>query len=204
MRSLFPALLLGLTVPAQAGDIYMIEHADGTVSFTDTPAHSGYALFDVDGPAPTPKMVNPRAFPLLDSFDHLLLEAAGRTGLHPALLKAVCLAESGMNPNAVSRAGAQGLMQLMPATAVHLAVTDPFDPEQSIDGGARYLATQLDTFDSMRLALAAYNAGPGNVRKYNGVPPFDETRDYVVKVMDLYRYFRYERPLAEKVEKVTP
>jgi len=196
VRPVIILLLLGHASPLAAGDIYMIEHADGTVSFTDTPAHSGYALFDVDGPAPTPKMVNPRAFPLLDSFDLLLLDAADRTGLHPALLKAVCLAESGMNPNAVSHAGAQGLMQLMPATAAGLLVTDPFDPEQSIMGGARYLATQLDTFGDTRRALAAYNAGPGNVRKYNGIPPFEETRDYVVKVMDLYRYFRYERPLG--------
>lgn len=189
-------LLLLLSAPLAAGDIYMIEHADGSVSFTDTPAHGGYALFDVDGPAPTPKMVNPRAFPMLDSFDRLLLEAAGATGLHPALLKAVCLAESGMNPNAVSHAGAQGLMQLMPATAAGLQVSDPFDPEQSIGGGARYLAAQLDTFGDTRRALAAYNAGPGNVRKYNGIPPFEETQDYVVKVMDLYRYFRYQRPVT--------
>ncbi len=194
-----PILLLPLLMqapPLEAGDIYMIEHADGTVTFTDTPAHSGYALFDVDGPAPTPAMINPRAFPLLDSFDLLLLEAASRTGLDPALLKAVCLAESGMNPNAVSSAGAQGLMQLMPATAAHLKVTDPFDPEQSIRGGSQYLADQLDTFGDTRRALAAYNAGPGNVRKYNGIPPFEETQDYVVKVMDLYRHFRYQRPLT--------
>jgi soluble lytic murein transglycosylase-like protein len=196
VRPLVILLLLGHAPSVAAGDIYMIEHVDGTVSFTDTPVHSGYALFDVDGPAPTPKMVNPRAFPLLDSFDRLLMEAAEHTGLHPALLKAVCLAESGMNPNAVSHAGAQGLMQLMPGTAAGLKVSDPFDPEQSIMGGARYLATQLDTFGDTRRALAAYNAGPGNVRKYNGIPPFEETRDYVVKVMDLYQYFRYQRPLG--------
>jgi len=190
-------LLLVVASPlSEAGDIYMIEHADGTVSFTDTPKHGGYELFDVDGPAPTPDMVNPRAFPLLDSFDPLLVLAGARYGLDPALLKAVCLAESGMNPNAVSRAGAQGLMQLMPATAAGLDVSDPFDPEQSIMGGALYLARQLDVFGDTRRALAAYNAGPGNVRKYNGIPPFDETRDYVVKVMDLYRYFRYQRPLT--------
>jgi soluble lytic murein transglycosylase-like protein len=194
------AILVVTAWPSQAADIYIIEHANGTVSFTDTPEHGGYSLFDVDGPAPTPRMVNPIAFPLLDSFDLLILEAADQTGLHPALIKAVCLAESGMNSNAVSSAGAQGLMQLMPPTAAALAVTDPFDPEQSIMGGARYLAAQLETFGDVRKALAAYNAGPGNVRKYNGIPPFKETRDYVVKVMDLYRYFRYERPLTGRMQ----
>ncbi|MCB9793292.1 MAG: lytic transglycosylase domain-containing protein [Alphaproteobacteria bacterium] len=125
-----------------------------------------------------------------------MLAASLRYGVPAELIKAVCLAESGMNPNAVSKAGAQGLMQLMPDTAAELAVTDPFDPHQSIDGGARYLARQLKAFGSTRLALAAYNAGPHNVRKHGGVPPFEETQAYVSKVMALQDHFRYERPIA--------
>lgn len=181
---------------AWSGDIWMKENGDGTITFTDQPGDETWEAFEVDGPPPAPRYVNLQTFPLLDSFDPLFRTAELRYGVDAELLKAVCVAESGMNPNAVSHAGAQGLMQLMPGTAQELAVTDPFDPEQSIAGGARYLSWQLDTFGSVRLALAAYNAGPANVQKYGGIPPFDETQDYVPKVMALYDLFRYERPIS--------
>ncbi|WP_370737776.1 lytic transglycosylase domain-containing protein [Clostridium minihomine] len=100
------------------------------------------------------------------------------------LLKSVAKAESGFDPNVVSSAGAQGVMQLMPGTAQGLGVTDPFDPEQNIMGGAKYLSQLLSRFDGdVTLAVAAYNAGPGNVAKYGGVPPFAETQNYVKKVL---------------------
>lgn len=116
--------------------------------------------------------------------DEIFDQAAKKYNVPVDLLKAIGKAESGFDPNAVSRSGAQGVMQLMPATAKSLGVTDSFDPEQNIMGGSKYIAELLDKYDGdTKLALAAYNAGMGNVRKYGGVPPFKETQNYVVKVM---------------------
>lgn len=112
-------------------------------------------------------------------FTDLFARAGARHGVDPRLLALVAERESGFNPQAVSSAGAQGLMQLMPGTARGLGVADPFDPAQAIDGAARLLRGHLDTFGSVDLALAAYNAGAGNVRRYGGVPPFAETQRYV-------------------------
>ena len=116
-----------------------------------------------------------------------IFEAAGeRYSISPRLLRAVAKAESGFNPRARSGAGAMGVMQLMPATARSLGVTDPYDPWQNIMGGAKYLKEKLDQFGDVSLALAAYNAGPGAVRKYGGIPPYRETQNYVRKVMADY------------------
>ncbi len=180
---------------ARAGEVWRAELEDGTVSFTDSPPHSGFARFEVDGPPPQRTQVSARTFPDIDTWDTFILHAASRYALNPALIKAVVLAESGMNPSALSSAGAMGLMQLMPSTAADLGVRDPWDPAQNIDGGARYIRQQLDTFGDMRRAIAAYHAGPGNVKRYGGVPPFETTRVYVSRVLDLYEMFLFERPL---------
>ena len=115
-----------------------------------------------------------------------LFETAGQKyGVSPGLLAAVARQESGYNPAAVSPAGAQGLMQLMPATAQGLGVRNSFDPSQAVDGAARLLSSLLDRFGSTELALAAYNAGPGAVLRYGGVPPYAETRNYVRSVLSM-------------------
>ena len=121
-----------------------------------------------------------------------LVEAAARKyGIDPSLLAAVAQTESGFNPHAQSRAGAKGLMQLMDGTARGLGVTDSFDPAQSLDGGARFLSGLLKQFNGdVRLALAAYNAGPVAVKKYGGIPPYEETQRYVPKVLAQADAFR--------------
>jgi hypothetical protein len=115
--------------------------------------------------------------------DALIDKYSAQNGLDPKLVRAVITAESDGNPRAVSRKGAMGLMQLMPAELKGYGVTDPFDPEQNIAGGTRQLAEKLKMFNGdLSLALAAYNAGAGNVRKYGGIPPFTETQNYVKKI----------------------
>lgn len=116
--------------------------------------------------------------------DAILQEAAKETGVDVKILRAIAKQESDFNPNVRSSAGAVGVMQLMPDTAREMGVTNPLDPRQNIMGGARYYAKMLQMFGGdHRLALAAYNAGPGNVKKYGGIPPFKETQNYVPKVM---------------------
>jgi len=117
------------------------------------------------------------------TLEDIFQQASDKYGVSKDLLKAIAKAESNFDPNATSRAGAQGVMQLMPRTAEYLGVTDSYDPYQNIMGGAKYIKEMLDTYDgNTTLALAAYNAGSNNVNKYGGVPPFTETQNYVVKV----------------------
>lgn len=133
----------------------------------------------------------------INAYNDVIAAAAKEYAVDPALLRAVIHAESSFNPNAVSLAGAQGLMQLMPDTANELGVENPFDSTQNIRGGAHYLAQLLHQFNNdERLATAAYNAGPQNVQKYNGVPPFDETRVYVDRVATLHQRYRDANPPA--------
>jgi soluble lytic murein transglycosylase-like protein len=139
---------------------------------------------------PVPKVTTSidrfEAIPPWRAYNDLIDEAAVRYDLNPALIRSVMQTESAFNPSAVSPAGAMGLMQLMPELAEEFGVTDPFDPEQNVMAGARYLRQLLRMHDgNVRLAVASYNAGPGAVARYGTVPPFQETREYVKRVTHL-------------------
>lgn len=123
------------------------------------------------------------------AYDQLIARAARRHGLPPALVKAVVRAESNFQPHAVSHKGAQGLMQLMPATAQDLGVEDPLRAEDNVLGGTRYLKAMYERFGDWEHALAAYNAGPGAVDRFGGIPPYAETQEYVERVLHYYRRY---------------
>lgn len=130
--------------------------------------------------------------PSYREYDALIDETARSYRLPPALVKAVIAAESAFDPEAVSRKGAQGLMQLMPETAADLGVDDPLEPESNVRGGAGYLRAMIDRYGDLSRALAAYNAGPSAVDRYGGVPPYRETRDYVDRVLTYYRSYHVD------------
>lgn len=122
-----------------------------------------------------------------DRFKALIEQASQANNVDPKLFTAVIEAESDFDPNCRSKTGAMGLSQLMPDTAKSLGVTDPFNPQQNLMGGAKYLRQMLDQFGAIEPALAAYNAGPGAVHKFGGIPPYDETKAYVAKIMERYQ-----------------
>ncbi len=145
-------------------------------------ARAPFAANAPAGPAPAP--------PAPGELDGIVRREAARCGVDPALVRAVIANESGFNPGATSPCGAQGLMQLMPDTARGLGVSDAYDPAQNVAGGTRYLRGLLDRFGGdASLAVAAYNAGPGAVRQYGGVPPYAETQNYVRNVMESYQRY---------------
>lgn len=187
LAAILLALFVGMLAPVSVrADIYRYEDADGVVHFTDSPTDKKFKIFLKDLRKDrqlrtrfrTAARVNPQ------EYEHLIKTSAAKYGVSPALVRAVIQAESGYNPNAVSRAGASGLMQLMPGTAKSLNVSNTFDPQQNVDGGVRYLKFLLDTFKGdVSLALAAYNAGLSKVARYGGIPPYQETRTYVNRVL---------------------
>ena len=164
-------------------EIYQYISPNGTISLTNVPSDGRYRKIDVES-ARFHAVLSER------ELEPLIKRHSFQQQLHPALIRAVIKAESNFDPRAVSRAGAIGLMQLMPQTAVRLDVRDMFDPDENVGGGAKYLRQLLDRFHgNLPLALAAYNAGENIVDRYQSLPPIDETRQYVRKVLRYYRTF---------------
>jgi len=209
----YMALWLLLIMAAWSGithaDIYRYVNADGVTTFTNTRPNRNFAVVVREQPrivtAPSfvpslpPSVLRGPAFSVRGypgatraRYARHIQAAAQAANVDPLLIHAVISAESGYNPYARSRAGAVGLMQLMPQTAARYSVTNRLDPEQSIHGGARYLRDLLGMFNNdVRLAVAAYNAGENAVMKYgNRIPPYRETMLYVPKVMSYYRIYR--------------
>jgi len=179
--SVAAALLLN-ALPSQA-DVYQYIDANGTISLTNVPNDPRYRRVIAELPRSRTVISDGELEPVIARHSR-----AHR--LHPALIRAVIKTESDFDPQAVSRAGAIGLMQLMPQTAVRLDVRDSYNPDENIGGGTKYLRQLLDRFNgNLPLALAAYNAGEHVVERYQGLPPIPETRQYVKKVLRYYRNF---------------
>ena len=183
---------LGQESKNRVHNIYMYFQKKINRSADTAPSVSGLFLREVP-PTESPAQIHltPKQKKAEKRYHHFVLEAAARYQVEPEIIKAIILAESGYNPKAVSKVGARGLMQLMPRTARVLGVKDSFKPDHNIDAGVRYFKQLLDQFDGeIKMALAAYNAGSSNVRKYKGVPPFKATRIYIDKVLKYYRAYQ--------------
>jgi hypothetical protein len=170
-------------------DIYKYVDEDGVVCYTDTPfGKKVNRVFreNVDSTPGQPQLVK-ADYNVIEDYHGIVHEKASEYNMDPSLIKAVIKTESNWNSRAVSRKGAKGLMQLMPTTASDMNVHNPFNPEENIEGGTKYLKYLLERFNGdLTLALAAYNAGPKTVEKFGFVPPITETKQYVNKVLSLY------------------
>lgn len=171
-----------------SADIYRYVDKEGVMHFTNVPTSSRYQLY-IKGRSSNTYSSSYTSW--TTKYDHFITEASELYDLSFPLLKAVIKVESNFNPKAISKKGAQGLMQLMPGTAKLVNVYNPFDPWQNIRGGARYLKMLMNRFNErLEWALAGYNAGPERVARYKGIPPFRETQNYVEKVMKYYRVLK--------------
>jgi len=171
--------VVAFALPARAGaEMFFYQDDQGRMHYTNTPRSTSYRVFAIF-----------KNFPNADRGEILRVvhDKAAKYGLDDKLIQALIQVESNFKPGAVSDKGAQGLMQIMPETGRDLGLDRPHDVEANIEAGVKYYRMQLDRFGRHDLALAAYNAGPAQVERYGGIPPFRETQDYVRKVLSLYR-----------------
>lgn len=206
-----------LSLPASAA-IYSYRDEQGRLYLTDNPPNKNYKIIvttkkdreEPDSPTPASSFAPHSTYqsqkfllPNDETYSEYINEAAAKHRLDPFLIKSVIKVESDFDPYARSSKGAQGLMQLIPSTAKQVGCSDSYDPRENILGGASYLSMMLKRFDGdVEKSLAAYNAGPGNVDKYNGVPPFRETKNYVKKVKHYYRQYLSAANLKTATRKV--
>jgi soluble lytic murein transglycosylase-like protein len=190
---LMAGLIFALTISSAAlADIYKYKDENGVMHFTNIRSDIRYTLYIKEA------RENPDAF--ITKYDLIIKAASEKFNVETSLVKAVIKAESGFDHTAVSSKGAQGLMQLMPGTAEAMEVDDPYNPEKNSFGGTTYLSKMLERYNNdVRLALAAYNAGPEKVDKYKDVPPFNETKIFIERVMKYYG--QYQAAKSEWTEK---
>ena len=190
-RILFVSLILYCMSSAANADIYKFIDETGVTHFTNTPRGDGYR-----------KVITESTGKSGGNFDSIIREKSEKYDIEPSIIRALISAESNWDVYAISDKGAIGLMQLMPATAWDMEIKNPFDPEQNIEGGTRYLRMLLDRFNgNMELAVAAYNAGPGAVKKSGGIPSFSETTKFVRNVISTYR--KKSNNSRTRIQKIT-
>lgn len=191
MKNLFISLFfIIISLSPAYSDIYKYQDDNGVTHFTNIPDNDNYEKI-ISEPVPVGN----------NSYNHIISSKSNKYNIEPGIIKAVITAESNWDHRAVSRKGAIGLMQLMPSTAGDMKINDPFDPEDNIEGGTRYLRYLLDRFDNdLDLALAAYNAGPSRVERAGGIPSITETRMYVKSVKSFYEGISKNK--LEKIYKI--
>lgn len=189
----FLTIITGSHSISHAADIYKYVDENGVLHFTDTPiSGEKMELFIKDRlNSKSSYSQDYKSYYTSDEFNDIIEEAASANNVSSSLIKAMIKVESNFNPNAVSPKGAKGLMQIMPGTMRDLNIENPFNPYENVMGGSKYIRGLLRRFNNeLTLALAAYNAGPGMVEKYNNIPPFEETIGYVQKVLHFHRMYQ--------------
>lgn len=189
IASVVLAAMLGAALPARA-DIYRYEDKDGVIHFSNVSKRGKLYARDKGArkAVAAPSLASGKT---PSDYDEYIREAASLYQIPEALVRAVIRVESNFDPRAISRANAQGLMQLIPATAERMLVTDPFDARQNVLGGTRYLRVLANLFNgNLQLTIAAYNAGENAVIRYRGIPPYEETQAYVARVLSFYNLYR--------------